>query len=129
MLNITDQSKYVECKEKQCTQNMLVKTILWHAFTVTNIYFPFAFSQNLGKFRVSDEGFTNRYRNREQFAPHTDRIYMVMYPGNNNADYTHDPNQVNRRQNVQSSRYKAREKVNGKFDMKVYLETLPALTD
>jgi len=86
-------------------------------------------SQPLSKFRVNDEGFVNRYRNREQYAPHTDRIYMVMYPGKDNPTYTANPNQVNRRENVQASRYDARQKVNGKFDMKVYLETLPAMVD
>ena len=74
---------------------------------------------------MNDEGFSNRYRNRAHLAPHTDTLYPVIYPGSSNEDYTRDPNQVNRRMNKHISNYEIRRKVNGDFDMKVLVDSLP----
>ena len=78
------------------------------------------------KFRVNVEGFENRYRNRENYFPHCDESYVVMYPEKDNSDYVADPNLVNRRYNVAMSKYEARERVNGSFDHKVLVDVLPS---
>ncbi|XP_025115805.1 uncharacterized protein LOC112577088 isoform X1 [Pomacea canaliculata] len=35
----------------------------------------------LPMFRVNEEGYRNRYRNRHHLAPHVDCAYSVIYPG------------------------------------------------
>uniref|UniRef100_A0A194AM39 Uncharacterized protein n=1 Tax=Pinctada fucata TaxID=50426 RepID=A0A194AM39_PINFU len=47
------------------------------------------------KFRVSNEGYQNRYRDRHNLAPHCDLAYAVIYPGKDNSDYTSDQNRNN----------------------------------
>ena len=96
-----------------------------------NFIHLFLCSPTLAKFRVNDEGFSNRYRNRAHLAPHTDTSYPIIYPGgpNTNEDYTRDCNQVNRRLNKKISDYEIRRKVNGDFDHKVLMQTMPALVD
>lgn len=79
----------------------------------------------LEKFRVTEEGFNNRYRSRGDKAPHCDVIYPVMYPNKDNIDYTIDQNKNTYRENVNLDRYSARKIVNGDFDIKVLAETYP----
>ena len=52
-------------------------------------------------------------------------IYPIIYNSPDNSDYTRDENRNNRRENRAISRYEARRKVNGDFDMKVHLECMP----
>ena len=86
-------------------------------------------SDQPGLFRVNEEGYHNRYRSRAHLAPHTDKIYKVIYPANTNADYISDPNRINRRQNIELDKYATRRKVNGEFDMKVLVAMQPALVE
>ena len=79
----------------------------------------------LQKFRVNDDGFQNRYRSRAHMAPHVDRMYAIVYPGKDNADYTSDALRNERRQNRAESNYDARQRVNGSVDMQVMVDTLP----
>ena len=44
-----------------------------------------------------------------------------MYPDSSNSDYTENSNRTNRRHNVSVSKYEARKRVNGEFDMKVLM--------
>ncbi|XP_033741146.1 uncharacterized protein LOC117327974 isoform X1 [Pecten maximus] len=77
----------------------------------------------LEMFRVNKEGFSNRYRNRENMAPHVDRVYPVIYPGKDNCDYTNDSNRKNRKMNAMQERYDIAQRVNGDFHVKVLSET------
>jgi hypothetical protein len=90
------------------------------SLSVNSIFTHFS---TLHKFRVSDEGFNNRFRNRQHLAPHTDHAYAVVYPGKDNSDYTSDANQRSRRLNKMSERYDIMCKVNGDFHVKVLNET------
>lgn len=49
-----------------------------------------------------------------------------MYPNGDNSDYTCDELRNNRVQNKAETFYEARSKVNGSFDQKVLLDTMPA---
>merc|ERR1711976_893132 len=80
----------------------------------------------LPRFRVNEEGFSNRYRNRANHAPHTDTVYHVMYPGHDNSDYTLDENKKHRKENLQLDKHQIRERVNGPFDIKVLTEVMPS---
>ena len=71
------------------------------------------------------EGFKNRYHDRDNYFPHCDQSYAVMYPESDNSDYVSDPNVVNRRYNVSVSRYEARKHVNGSFNQHVLVDVLP----
>ena len=88
---------------------------------------PFIFRDGtaLARFRVTEEGFNNRYRSRGDKAPHCDTIYPVMYPNGDNSDYTFDETKNNYKQNNQFDRYSARKRVNGDFDMQVLVESYP----
>ncbi|OWF52642.1 uncharacterized protein LOC110447519 isoform X1 [Mizuhopecten yessoensis] len=79
----------------------------------------------LEMFRVNKEGFNNRYRNRENMAPHVDRAYPVIYPGKDNCDYTNDINRNNRKMNAMQERYDITRRVNGDFHVQVLSETPP----
>ena len=68
---------------------------------------------------MGPDGFKNRYRLGSGTMPHTDPIYRVIYNSKDNSAYVDDPNRVNRRINVNSSRYDARSQVNGIFDSEV----------
>ena len=74
-------------------------------------------------FRVNEDGFKNRYRNREKFAPHIDCAYKLIYPGGDNSDYDSDINKKNRKQNVSLDKYDIMTKVNGDLHVKVLSET------
>lgn len=51
---------------------------------------------------------------------HIDKIYNIMYPDKEaNAVYCDDPNRVNRRENMQRSRYDMMVKVNGPLHVKL----------
>ncbi|XP_041362392.1 uncharacterized protein LOC121378333 isoform X5 [Gigantopelta aegis] len=78
----------------------------------------------LPMFRVKKEGHDNRYRNRQSLAPHCDKVFPVIYPGTDNADYICDQNRTNRRMNVMMDRYDVARRVNGDFHIKV-LESTP----
>ena len=68
--------------------------------------------------RLNAAGFQNRFR--AEHPVHVDKIYNVMYPDREaHALYTDDPNRVNRRQNVQQSRYDIMMKVNGPLHVKL----------
>ena len=92
---------------------------------MTCVYFIFRSAIDLDRFRVTEEGFSNRYRHREDKAPHCDTIYPVMYPNTENKDYVLDQNKNNYKQMKQSDKYSARTRVNGDFDMKVLVESYP----
>ncbi|XP_052263446.1 uncharacterized protein LOC127866724 isoform X1 [Dreissena polymorpha] len=68
---------------------------------------------NLEKFRVNSAGFNNRYRQRQQFAPHCDLSYAVVYPGKDNSDYIADDNRNNRRYNLNVDRFEMSKKHDG----------------
>ncbi|KAF6021824.1 hypothetical protein EB796_019865 [Bugula neritina] len=53
---------------------------------------------------------------------HVDRIYSVMYPDKNNPTYLDDPCRVNRRQNVEQSKYEALQKINGTLHIQLVNE-------
>ncbi|XP_022314047.1 uncharacterized protein LOC111118737 isoform X1 [Crassostrea virginica] len=78
----------------------------------------------LSKFRVSGEGFQNRYRNRDNLYPHVDQAYACIYPGKDNSDYTNDDNRNNRRMNKKLDTYNVGQQVNGIFHMQV-IEATP----
>ena len=92
-----------------------------------NLIFSFAVEKNnLEQWRVSNEGFKNRYRGNADKAPHTDNIYKIMYPNDSNEDYTCNEIRNNRLENVQMSKFEIRRRVNGDFDMKVLMDkTVP----
>lgn len=70
------------------------------------------------KFRVNTEGFNNRYRHRDRFAPHCDLAFAVVYPGKDNSDYTDNENRNNRVYNKNVDRYEMARKQNGySFDV------------
>lgn len=62
-------------------------------------------------YRLTAEGLGNRFRKADSI--HVDRIYGLIYPGSDNADYYNDPNRVYRIQNTQMSKYEMMRKVNG----------------
>ncbi|XP_046337271.2 uncharacterized protein LOC124118971 isoform X1 [Haliotis rufescens] len=78
---------------------------------------------HLPMFRVNEEGLKNRYRNRQELAPHCDKAFALLYPGNDNSDYTCDVNQNNRRMNIMSDKYNILNKVNGPFHVQVLRQT------
>ncbi|KAL3875825.1 hypothetical protein ACJMK2_033738 [Sinanodonta woodiana] len=89
---------------------------------------PGHYEQNrtgLQKFRVNEEGFNNRYRNRQNHVPHCDVVYSVIYPGNDNSDYTADENKTHRRYNKNMDNYQISAKVNGNFHVEVLKQTPP----
>jgi len=75
-------------------------------------------------FRVNSEGFDNRFRRRQNFAPHCDLAYAVIYPGNENSDYTSDVNKNSMRLNKYADKYEMACKQNGVFHTEVPQETL-----
>lgn len=64
----------------------------------------------LPMFRVNEEGYRNRYRNRHHLAPHVDCAYSVIYPGKDNTDCTSDYNQIYRRLNLAIDKYETYKK-------------------
>lgn len=64
---------------------------------------------------MNSAGFDNRYRHRQNFAPHCDLAYSVVYPGKDNSDYTADDNKTFRRINRNTDKYEVARKVNGGF--------------
>jgi len=62
---------------------------------------------------VNSEGFNNRYRSRDRFAPHCDLAFARIYPGKDNSDYTADENRNNRRYNRNLDRYEMARKGDG----------------
>ena len=75
---------------------------------------------------MNNEGYANRYRGREDHAPHVDRMYDIMYPGTDNTDYTSDEHRNNRRQNTNESKFEARKAVNGQMNRMVLLDPMPS---
>lgn len=68
--------------------------------------------------RLNSDGFKNRFRSGNPV--HVDKIYNVMYPDKEAySAYRDDPNRVNRRENVQQSRYDIMVKVNGPLHVKL----------
>ncbi|XP_063445236.1 uncharacterized protein LOC134725388 isoform X1 [Mytilus trossulus] len=70
---------------------------------------------NIKKFRLHEDGFNIRYRNRVNHAPHCDLAYKVIYPHKENTTYTSDENRNNRRMNLMSDKYDIVKTVNGEF--------------
>lgn len=65
------------------------------------------------KFRVNSAGFNNRYRKRQDHAPHCDLAYAVVYPGKENLDYICDDNRNERIYNINVGRYEMAKKHDG----------------
>lgn len=79
--------------------------------------------RQLENFRVSDEGFNNRFRYQNATFPHLDRVYPVLYPAKDNLDYTANDNWNNRRMNLQVDKFDTIKRVNGDFHVQVLKET------
>ncbi|XP_013419411.1 uncharacterized protein LOC106180080 isoform X1 [Lingula anatina] len=71
------------------------------------------YSQDLDRFRLTQDGFKNRYRAKDVEYPHVDVIYKVMYPETDNSSYTCEETRTDRRMNVQMSKYHAHVQVDG----------------
>ncbi|XP_059167985.1 uncharacterized protein LOC131950007 isoform X1 [Physella acuta] len=67
----------------------------------------------LTPFRVNEEGYKNRYQNRQHLAPHCDKAYAILYPGSENSDYTCPETRKNRRENTYIDSYEISKRVNG----------------
>lgn len=62
---------------------------------------------------MNSAGFGNRYRHRDNFNPHCDLAYAVVYPGKDNSDYTNDQNRNDRIMNRNIDKYEIGRKING----------------
>lgn len=62
---------------------------------------------------MNSAGFGNRYRHRDNFNPHCDLAYAVVYPGKDNSDYTNDGNRNDRIMNRHIDKYEIGKKING----------------
>ncbi|KAK7111737.1 uncharacterized protein [Littorina saxatilis] len=73
----------------------------------------------LPMFRVNQDGYCNRYQNRQHLNPHVDEAFVTLYPGADNSDYNCDDNQVHRRLNSGLDKYQVSLAVNGEFHMQL----------
>ena len=73
----------------------------------------------LPMFRVNQEGYCNRYQNRQHLNPHVDEAFATIYPGSDNSDYSSDVNRVYRRMNIALDKYHVSKIVNGEFHMQL----------
>ena len=70
----------------------------------------------MDKFRVDSAGFDNRYRCRQQYYPHCELAYSIVYPRKDNSDYTDDELKMFRRMNKHADKYDQAMKYNKSFD-------------
>ena len=82
------------------------------------------FRTDIKRFRLHEDGFNIRYRNRINHAPHCDLAYTVIYPNKDNSTYTHDDNRNNRRMNLMSDKYDILKTVNGEFPVQAVTESM-----
>ena len=81
------------------------------------------FRPKLEKFRVHEDGFAIRYRNRQNFNPHVDKAYTVLYRGKDNKQATTDSGKFNWTEAKKIESLDIMRRVNGQFHLDVLQAT------